>query len=89
MIFTIYTQHTCPYCEQAKNLIKHKGHTYVELVLNVGQPQKPGFTYVPVQHLKDKVPHAKTIPQIFVGKYHVGGFAELQGYLRYDKDAEN
>lgn len=84
MNITIYTQPNCTYCEQAKALMKSKNISYTELILNVGQKQEEGKTYVPVQHLKDRKPDARTIPQIFNGKYYIGGFAELQSYLKHD-----
>lgn len=86
MNIVIYTQPNCTYCTQAKDLLKAKGIPYVELILNVGQKQEEDKTYVPVQHLKDRLPNAKTIPQIFNGKYHIGGFTELQSYLRHEKN---
>lgn len=84
MNITIYTQPNCTYCEQAKALMKSKNIVYTELILNVGQKQLEGKTYVPVQHLKDRRPDAKTIPQIFNGKHYIGGFTELQKYLKYE-----
>jgi glutaredoxin len=83
MNLIIYSQPGCTYCESAKALIKSKGFTYTELILNIGQKQLEGKTYVPVQHLKDKMPNAKSVPQIFNGKFHIGGFAELQKYLQH------
>lgn len=84
MNLIIYSQPNCTYCEQAKALIKSKGLSYTELILNVGQKQEEGKTYVPVQHLKDKVPNAKSVPQIFDGKHLIGGFNELKHWLRHD-----
>lgn len=84
MQLTIYSQPGCTYCEQAKALATSKNIPYQELILNVGQKQVEGKTYVPVQHLKDRLPNARTMPQIFDGKIHIGGFAELQKYLRFD-----
>jgi glutaredoxin len=84
MNITIYTQPNCTYCEQAKALMKSKGVEYIELILNVGQKQQEGKTYVPVQHLKDRRPDAKTIPQIFDGRHYIGGFKQLQDYLKHD-----
>lgn len=84
MNIIIYSQPKCQFCDQAKSLLKAKNIPYTELILNVGQVQEEGKTYVPVQHLKDKVPNAKSVPQIFDGKFHIGGFAELQRYLRHD-----
>lgn len=82
MNITIYTQPNCTYCDQAKALMKSKDIPYIELILNVGQKQEDGKTYVPVQHLKDRMPNARTIPQIFNGKHYIGGFKELQEYLK-------
>ena len=84
MNITIYTQPNCTYCDQAKALMKSKSISYIELILNVGQKQEEGKTYVPVKHLKDRRPDAKTIPQIFDGKHYIGGFKELQNYLKHD-----
>jgi glutaredoxin 3 len=82
MIFTIYSKPNCTYCDQAKKLITLKGHDFVELILNVGQKQEAGKTYVPLTHLKDKLPTATTVPQIFSGPKHIGGFTQLQEFLR-------
>ena len=84
MNIIIYSQPGCTACESAKNLLKSKKIEYQELILNVGQVQEEGKTYVPVQHLKDRRPDAKTIPQIFDGKHYIGGFKELQNYLKHD-----
>lgn len=85
MNLTIYTQPNCTFCDQAKALMKSKGVKYQELILNVGQVQETGKTYVPVAHFKEKLPHARTMPQLFDGKTHIGGFTELQKFLRYDQ----
>jgi len=82
MNIIIYSQPNCTYCEQAKSLLKSKNISFVELILNVGQKQEEGKTYVPVQHLKDKLPNAKSVPQIFNGRRHIGGFEELKEYMK-------
>lgn len=84
MNLIIYSQPNCTFCDQAKALMKSKSLPFVELILNVGQKQEEGKTYVPVTHLRDKLPNAKSVPQIFNGKFHIGGFAELQKYLKHD-----
>lgn len=81
MIYTIYSQPGCSACEQAKALLTSKGLEYVELILNVGQKQEDGKTYVPLTHLKDRVPGAKSVPQIFHGKWYVGSLNELKEYV--------
>lgn len=84
MNIIIYSQPGCSACEQAKALAASKGIAVTELILNVGQPQDPSKRYVPVQELKDKVPNARTMPQIFDGKIHIGGLEQFKKYLRYD-----
>ena len=85
MLFTIYSQPGCSFCEQAKALVKSKGFEYVELILNVGQKQEQGKHYVPVTQLKAKAPSAKSVPQIFIGSKHVGGFTDLEKYLKHER----
>jgi glutaredoxin 3 len=84
MNLIIYSQPNCTFCDQAKALMKSKSIAYTELILNVGQKQEEGKTYVPVSHLRDKAPNARTVPQIFDGKHLIGGFQELQKWLRHD-----
>lgn len=84
MNIIIYTQPNCTYCDQAKALLKSKNISYLAFELNVGQKQEEGKSYVPLTVLKEKAPNARTVPQIFDGKHHIGGFTELQKYLKYD-----
>jgi glutaredoxin len=84
MNIVIYSQPGCTACDAAKALLKSKDIEYQELVLNVGQKQESGKTYVPITHLKDRKPDAKSVPQIFNGKYCIGGLSELQKWLRHD-----
>lgn len=66
--FTLYTKPTCPFCVQAKRLIERKGDTYDELVLGKD---------VDRDQLLERVPSARTVPQIFQGDELIGGFTEL------------
>jgi glutaredoxin 3 len=79
--YIIYSQPNCAVCEQAKAYLKNKNIEYVELILNVGQVQEEGKTYVPVTHLKERAPNARTVPQIFDGKKHIGDFNALKTHL--------
>lgn len=88
MNIIIYSQPGCTACEQAKALMKSKDVKYTELILNVGQKQEAGKQYVPITHLKDKVPDARSVPQIFDGKHHIGGLLELQKYIKFVGTAE-
>lgn len=64
----IYTTAICPYCMMAKRLLDKKGLTYSEI--NVGAD--PGLR----EEMMLKT-NRRTVPQIYIGDYHVGGFDEL------------
>ncbi|MHC5351209.1 glutaredoxin 3 [Pseudomonas sp. A46] len=65
---TIYTTQRCPYCVSAKRLLSSKGVTPYEI--NVEESP---------QHLAEMMQRSqrRTVPQIFIGEVHVGGFDDL------------
>jgi glutaredoxin 3 len=65
---TIYTTPTCPYCHAAKALLTGKGLSYKEV--NV---QNDRDTAVALMQRTGR----RTVPQIFIGETHVGGFDDL------------
>ncbi|BCF99714.1 glutaredoxin 3 [Paraburkholderia sp. PGU19] len=65
---TIYTTPTCPYCLAAKALLKKKGLSYEEI--NV---QGDRATALALMERTGR----RTVPQIFIGETHVGGFDDL------------
>ena len=65
----IYTTRYCPYCHAAKRLLSHKGVEFTEI--DVGGDAKGR---------SDMVARANgqmTVPQIFIGSTHVGGYDDL------------
>ncbi|MDD4905805.1 MAG: glutaredoxin 3 [Methylobacter tundripaludum] len=64
----IYTTNICPYCMMAKRLLDKKGASYTEINVDA----KPGLREEMM--LKTR---RRTVPQIYIGDYHVGGFDEL------------
>jgi glutaredoxin len=69
----VWSKEQCPYCDQAKALLKSKGIEFEE--------KKIGSGYTKVQ-LLEAVPTARTVPQIFIDGTLVGGFTDLQKYLQ-------
>ena len=65
---TIYTTQVCPYCVMAKRLLANKGITPVEINVG-GNPQL-------MQDLMQKTGR-RTVPQIYIGDQHVGGYDDL------------
>jgi len=64
----IYTTAICPYCVMAKRLLDKKGAVYTEI--NVGSDAK-------VREEMMQKTQRRTVPQIYIGDFHVGGFDEL------------
>lgn len=65
---TLYTTGHCPYCVNAKTLLTRKGVTYEEI--DVGSSP---------QRLAEMLQRSnrRSVPQIFIGEHHVGGFDDL------------
>ena len=66
---TIYTKPACPYCADAKYLLKKKQATFTEI--DVARDRAAFQTMV------DRSGGRLTVPQIFVGSQHVGGCDDL------------
>lgn len=65
---TMYTKGTCPYCDMAKRLFASKGQTWTEIDVET----EPGRRDEMIERSG-----RKTVPQIWIGERHVGGFDEL------------
>ncbi|MFZ4125316.1 MAG: glutaredoxin 3 [Rickettsiales bacterium] len=64
----IYTTTYCPYCVRAKDLLKRKGQTYTEINAEDDKVR---------EEMVVKAGGRRTVPQIFIGETHVGGFDDL------------
>jgi glutaredoxin 3 len=65
----VYSKETCPYCVMAKNLLKQKG---------VGEIEEIRIDLLPEERDKMiEITGRMTVPQIFIGETHVGGFDDL------------
>jgi len=71
----IYTTKICPYCVMAKRLLDKKGVSYTEINVD-GEPQ--------LREEMMRKTNRRTVPQIYIGDFHVGGFDELYA-LEKDK----
>lgn len=64
----MYCTATCPYCVRAEHLLAHKG---VEV-------EKIRVDHFPEQmQIMVKRSGRRTVPQIFIGERHVGGFDDM------------
>jgi len=72
----IYTTGWCPYCHAAKSLLDDKGVPYEEV-----DADDPDTRMAMVQRAHGR----RTVPQIFVGETHVGGYDDMAALERRGK----
>ena len=65
----IYTTRYCPYCIRAKALLNRKGAAFNEIDVSGDAELREQM----IQRANGRM----TVPQIFIGKTHVGGSDEL------------
>ena len=70
----IYTTPTCGFCFAAKRLLSNKGVSFAEIDVARAPERR--------QEMVQRASGRRTVPQIFVGEAHVGGFDELSALER-------
>ena len=65
----IYTTQVCPYCVRAKDLLKRKGVTPVEIRVDMDDAAR--------DLMLQRANGRRTVPQIFIDNQHVGGCDDL------------
>lgn len=68
----MWSKYSCPYCDQARLLLRQKGYEIDERKIGDGYTK---------EELLEAVPNAKTVPQIFLNDEYVGGYTELKERL--------
>ena len=65
----MYTTAVCPYCVQAKRVLKSKGVEHIEEIrIDTDPAQRAAMMALTGR---------RTVPQIFIGQTHVGGCDDL------------
>jgi len=64
----IYTTGVCPYCVRAKHLLQHKGAHFDEIRIDTDPKQR---------RIMMERSRRRTVPQIFIDDFHVGGCDDL------------
>lgn len=64
----VYTTSSCPYCVQAKRLLDRKGVPYREIDVTADSAKRTEMV---------QASGRRTVPQIFIGEVHVGGYEDL------------
>jgi glutaredoxin 3 len=73
----IYTTRYCPYCHAAKRLLSKKGATFTEIDVSGDAEGR--------SKMVARANGRMTVPQIFIGAVHVGGYDDLYALERAGK----
>jgi glutaredoxin 3 len=73
----IYTTNYCGFCHRAKELLEKKGVAYEEIDVT-GDDEARG-------RLVEMSGGLRTVPQIWIGETHVGGYTDL---AKLDRDGQ-
>ena len=73
---TIYSTAICPYCVAAKNFLKSKGRTWTEVRIDLDPAERERMMGLTKR---------TSVPQIFVGDVHVGGYDDMMAMHRAGK----
>ncbi|QJQ06117.1 glutaredoxin 3 [Undibacterium piscinae] len=73
----MYSTAVCPYCTMAERLLKSKGVAEIEKIRVDLDPE--------VREAMMQKTGRRTVPQIYIGETHVGGFDDLSALDRAGK----
>jgi len=69
----LYSTEQCPYCVRAKELLKRKQVFFEEIRVDLEPNRRVEM---------EQRSRRRTVPQIFIGDHHVGGFDDLYALER-------
>lgn len=70
---TIYSTAICPYCVAAKNFLKSQGREWNEVRIDLDPAERDRML---------ALARRTSVPQIFVGDVHVGGYDDMMALHR-------
>lgn len=73
---TIYSSAICPYCVMAKNFLKSRGLAWTEVRIDTDADARQRMV---------ALARRTSVPQIFVGDTHVGGYDDMMALHRAGK----
>jgi len=65
----MYSTAWCGYCQRARNLFERKGVAFRDIKVDEDMRERAAML--------QKSGGRRTVPQIFIGEHHVGGYDEL------------
>ena len=73
----VYATRICPYCIMAKRLLAGKGVNFEEVLVDANPARR--------DEMLQRSNGRRTVPQVFIGDQHVGGFDDLAALDRAGK----
>ncbi|WIH05789.1 glutaredoxin 3 [Xanthomonas translucens pv. graminis] len=73
---TLYSSAICPYCVAAKNFLKSKGCSWTEVRIDLDPAEREKMV---------ALARRTSVPQIFVGDTHIGGYDDMMALHRAGK----
>jgi glutaredoxin 3 len=70
----MYSTQVCPYCQMAERLLKSRGVEHIEKILIDKEPARR-------EEMMTRTGR-RTVPQVFIGETHVGGYDDLSALDR-------
>lgn len=70
----MYSTQVCPYCQMAERLLKSRGVQHIEKILIDKDPSRR-------EEMMARTGR-RTVPQVFIGDTHVGGYDDLSALDR-------
>ena len=75
-VITIYSTAICPYCVAAKNFLNSKGKQWREVRIDMDPAERDRMV---------AITRRTSVPQLFVGETHVGGYDDMMALHRAGK----
>lgn len=73
----VYTTTHCGFCQRAKEFLKSQAVPYVEVDVTGNDDER--------NQLVERSGGQRTVPQIFIGETHVGGYSDLMALHQQGK----
>ncbi len=70
---TLYSTAICPYCVAAKNFLRSQGREWIEVRIDLDPVEREKML---------RLARRTSVPQIFVGETHVGGYDDMMALHR-------
>lgn len=78
----VFSKSYCPYCNNTKRILSELNAKYTAYELN----QEPDGD--DIQQALHKMTGQRTVPNIFIGRVHIGGNSDLENVVKNGKDGK-